>query len=86
MKADVNMARRHWGIPAYEGPLTSRIRKLVDGNPKHGDAAVRFDQYRTGMTVGDFISACDRLDVPNYAVFDITYDSDPKRKLIELYE
>jgi hypothetical protein len=28
----------------------------------------------------------DGLDVPNYAVFDITWDSDPKRKLIELYE
>lgn len=38
------------------------------------------------MTVEDYISACDRLDVPNYAVFDITWDSDPRRNLIELYD
>jgi hypothetical protein len=38
------------------------------------------------MTVADYISACDSLVVPNYAVFDLTWDSDPRRKLIELYD
>jgi hypothetical protein len=80
------MAKRHWGIPAYDGPLTRRIRKLVSGNPKRGAARLRFDEYFDGMTVADYISACDSLDVPNYAVFDITWDSDQRRRLIELYD
>jgi hypothetical protein len=39
-----------------------------------------------GMTVADYISACDSLEVPNDAVFDVTGDSDPRRRLIELYD
>jgi hypothetical protein len=38
------------------------------------------------MTVGEFILACEGLGVPNYAVFDITWDSDPRRRFIELYD
>jgi hypothetical protein len=76
----------HWNIPAYDGPHTRRIRKLVEGNPKRGDAAIRFAQYRTGMTVAEFITLCEKLDVPNYAVYDLTWDSDPKRRFIELYD
>ena len=76
----------HWNIPAYDGPQTRRIRKLVEGNPKRGDAAIRFAQYRSGMTVAEFINACHKLEVPNYAVYDLTWDSDPKRRFIELYD
>jgi hypothetical protein len=32
------------------------------------------------MTVGEFILACEDLDVQSYAIFDITWDSDPKRR------
>jgi hypothetical protein len=78
------MAKKLWGIPAYDGPTRRRIRKIVAGNPKRGDAAIRFAQYRDGMTVGEFILACEGLGVPNYAVFDITWDSDPRRRFIEL--
>ena len=77
------MAKKHWSIPAYDDPDTRRIRKVVAGNPKHGDAAVRFAQYRTGMTVREDIAACEALGVPNYAVYDLTWDSDPKRRLIQ---
>jgi hypothetical protein len=76
----------HWNIPEYDRPHSRRIRKLVEGNPKRGDSAVRFAQYRTGMTVGEYLAACERLDVPNYALYDLMWDSDPKRRLIELYD
>jgi len=77
---------RHWNIPAYEGPSTRRIRKLVEGNPKRGASAIRFAQYRTGMTVAEYLADCDGLSVPNNALFDLTWDTDPKRRLIELYD
>jgi hypothetical protein len=80
------MAKRHWRIPAYDGPLTRRVRLLVPTNPKRGAAAVRFGQYRDGMTIGEYVRACEGLPVPNYAAFDITWDSDPKRRFIELYD
>jgi hypothetical protein len=80
------MFKAHWGIPAYDGPLTRRIRKFVPGNPKRGAARLRFDQYKDNMTVADYISACGSLKVPNYALFDITWDSDPRHRLIELFD
>jgi hypothetical protein len=80
------MRKKIWGIPAYEGPTSRHIRKLAVGNPKRGAAAIRFAQYRTGMTVADYVLACEKLEVPNYAIFDITWDSDPSRRLIELYD
>jgi hypothetical protein len=80
------VAKKHWRIPAYDGPTGRHVRKLVDGNPKRGNAAIRFAQYQTGMTVAEFILACEGLGVPNYALFDITWDSDPKRRFIELYD
>jgi hypothetical protein len=80
------MTKKLFGIPAYDGPTNPRIRRMVDHNPKRGDAAIRFAQYRTGTTVGEFILACEDLDVQNYAIFDITWDSDPKRRFIELYD
>jgi hypothetical protein len=80
------MPQNHWGIQAYTGSMQRRIRKIVTGNPKRGKSAIRFAQYRTGMTIEDYIRACEELGLPNYAVFDITWDSDPKRKFIELYD
>jgi hypothetical protein len=38
------------------------------------------------MTVQEYIRACGALDVPNHAIFDITWDTDPKRRFIELYD
>jgi len=78
------MAVKHYGIPAYEGPRSRHIRKLVKVNPKRGDSRSRFDQYRTGMTVQEYIYACESLGVPNYALFDITWDT--QRNFIELYD
>jgi hypothetical protein len=80
------MTKKLWRIPAYDGPTNRRIRKIVDGNPKRGAAAIRFAQYRTGMTVGEYVLACKGLGVPNYALFDITWDSDLNRRFIELYD
>ncbi|MGO8933955.1 MAG: hypothetical protein ACLPLZ_00350 [Terracidiphilus sp.] len=80
------MAKKLWGIPAYEGPSLLRIRKLVQGNPKRGHSAKRFSLYRTGMTVAEYVDECNSLNVPNYALFDITWDTDPKRRFIELYK
>jgi hypothetical protein len=80
------MARTLWGIPEYDGRRSSRIRLKVAQNPKRrgSGARKRFDQYRDGMTINDYISACDKLQVPNYALIDITWDLD--RKFIELYD
>ncbi len=74
--------------PAYDGPTSRRIRKIRQPNPKRKNsyARVRFSQYKTGMTVQEYIDACAQLDVPNYAIFDITWDTDPRRKFIELYD
>ena len=78
------MAKKLWGIPAYDGSQSRRIRKIVSENPKRGKAAIRFAQYRTGMTVRGYIEACGALGIPNYALFDITWDND--RRVIELYD
>jgi len=80
------MVKKLFGIPAYDGPTTRRIRKLVEANPKTGNSALRFAQYRNGMTVEGYTPACDALPIANYALFDITWDTDPKRKFIELHD
>ncbi len=80
------MARTHWRIPAYEGSQSRRIRVIRIQYPKRGNAATRYAQYRTGMTVREYFQACEALAVPNYAIFDITWDTDPKRGFIELYD
>jgi hypothetical protein len=70
--------KAHWNVPAYEGSLSRRIRILVSENPKEAgsDSSVRFDQYRAGMTIQEYIDACDKLNVPNYALSDITWDAE----------
>jgi hypothetical protein len=78
------MARNHFGIPAYEGSQSRRIRLVRSENPKRGKAAIRYAQYRTGMSVREYVIACDALAVLNYALFDITWDTD--RQFIELYD
>ena len=80
------MPKRLFGIPAYDGPTSRRIRKLIEGNPKRGRSGTRFAQYNTGMTVQDYVHACAALKIPNHALFDITWDTDPKRRFIELYD
>lgn len=80
------MSRTFFGIPAYRGPMSRRIRKIEADNPKRGRSRVRFAQYRNGMTVQEYFDACEALGVPNHALFDITWDADPKRKFIELYD
>lgn len=83
---EYSMPKSHFRIPAYDGPLHRRIRLLVKANPKRGKAALRFAKYRDGMTVEEYIRACEDVGTPNYAIFDITWDTDPKRKFIELYD
>lgn len=78
------MVKKLFGIPAYDGPTSRRIKMLVRANAKKGAAAIRFAQYRDGMTVQEYIQACDGLDVANYALFEVTWDSDPKRGFIAL--
>ena len=80
------MSPKHWHIPAYSGPTSRKIRKRVDENPKRGASAVRFAHYRTGMTVLEYVQACETSGKRNYALFDITWDTDPSRRLIELYD
>jgi len=80
------MAKTLFGTSAYDGPISRRIKKLVQENPKKGNSRIRFAQYRTGMTVQEYIHACEALDIPNHALFDITWDTDPKRRFIELYD
>lgn len=55
-----SMPKSHFRIPAYDGPLRRRIRLLVKANPKRGKAALRFAKYRDGMTVEEYIRACER--------------------------
>lgn len=66
--------------------MTRRIRKLVAENPKRGKSALRLAQYRSGMTVQEYVDACQNLNVPNHALFDISWDVDLKRKFIQLYD
>jgi hypothetical protein len=80
------MTRTYWRIPEYEGRLTRRIRKLTAGNPKKGKSALRFARYRTGMTIQDYIRSCDEIGMSKLALFDITWDTDPRRNFIELYD
>jgi len=80
------MPKGLFGIPAYTGPLDRRIRLLVKANPKKGKAALRFAKYRDGMTIEEYLSACEAVGPPKHAIFDITWDTDPKRKFIELYD
>ena len=68
------------GLPA--GASESLCRKILKEEIPELDSA----QYRTGMTVQEYIHACDASGVPNHALFDITWDSDPKRRFIELYD
>lgn len=83
---EYSMPRSLYGLPAYDGSLRRRIRLLVKANPKRGKAALRFAKYRDGMTIEEYIHACDDLGPPKHAIFDITWDTDPKRKFIELYD
>jgi hypothetical protein len=81
-----SMAKKLYSIPAYDGSTGRRIRKLVAENPKKGRSALRFAQYHTGMTIQEYVQACEALGIPNHALFDITWDTDPKRRFIELYD
>jgi hypothetical protein len=42
--------------------------------------------WPTVLGLQDYIHACEALDVPNHALFDITWNIDPKRRFIELYD
>jgi hypothetical protein len=81
-----NDKKAHWKVPPYEGSLDRRIRLLVSPNPKQAKsaAALRFGEYRSGMTIKAYIEACERLDVPNYALSDIHWDLE--RGFISLYD
>lgn len=42
-------------VAKKEANRARKITILVEGNPKKGTAAVRFDLYKNGMTVGKYI-------------------------------
>ena len=56
-------------------------------NPKSGKCRDRFDQYRTGMTIKEYVEVMNKEPF-NYPVGqiwgDIWWDSDPKRNLIHV--
>jgi hypothetical protein len=56
--------------------MSCRIRLVAKTNPKHKGSAARerYHQYSDGMTIEDYFRACDRLNVRNHALFDITWD------------
>lgn len=53
------------------------ITVLIDKNPKRGTAAVRFNLYRTGMTVGEYILAGGLRT-------DVNWDSNPRNGWIRV--
>jgi len=62
------------------------ITVLVD-NPKHGACAARFDAYRTGMTIKEYVDILSKEPFNrsmglNWA--DIWWDTDPKRNFIHV--
>ena len=76
------------------GPCSELVRRavaLVTDNCRWEHAGQSFFSGEVGpcingRTVAEFILACEKLEVPNYAVYDLTWDSDSKRRLIELYD
>lgn len=80
------MTRKYFGIPAYEGSLSRRIRVLRKTNPKRGKSAARYALYRDGMTIAEYIKACESRNEGRLALFDITWDTDRKRRFVELVD
>jgi hypothetical protein len=80
------MTKKLFGVPEYEGPMSRRIRVLAKNNPKRkgSKAYLRFDQYKDGLTIADYIRACDKLPGAEYALIDISWDKE--HKFIELYD
>ncbi len=78
------MRKKYFGIPVYEGSTSRRIRKLVTANQKSGKSALRFALYRDGMTVAEYIKECEGIGQDEIALFDITWDTDTRRRYIEL--
>lgn len=82
------MVKRFFNITAYEGSVSRRIKNIKHPNPKRvgSKSAIRYDQYRDGMTVAQYIHACEQIGQGAMAIFDITWDTDPKRRFIELFD
>ncbi|MFL6305472.1 MAG: hypothetical protein ACJ72H_18230 [Candidatus Sulfotelmatobacter sp.] len=57
---------------------------LAQSKRTGSDSEMRFDQYRTGMTIPEYIQPCEGLNVPNYALSDINWDLE--RRFISLYD
>jgi len=53
-------------IAKKEANRARKITILVEGNPKKGTAAVRFDLYKNGMTVGKYIELGGQLRDVNW--------------------
>lgn len=70
------MGRRFFGIPEYEGSVTKRITRIVVPNPKRNGSKsrIRFSLYQNGMTISDYVRACETVGESDLALFDITYD------------
>jgi hypothetical protein len=72
----------------YAGDREAVIEVVYSGNPKRPGtkAYERFEQYRNGMTVGEYEKACEDTPRAEDALIDITWDEshgfirlDPRR-------
>ncbi len=66
--------KRRWG-PLRAGDMNgvdtrSTIRLLIDSNPKRGKPRQRFNLYRSGMTVADFVAAVQGIGQPEQKALD----------------
>ena len=64
------------GVLHWTGDLDSVIRLEVQENPKRlgSKCRQRFDRYKNGMTVREYVRACTDAPRPNDALADITWD------------
>jgi hypothetical protein len=65
----------------------NHVITVLVANPKHGACAARFDAYRTGMTIKEYVDILSKEPFNrsmglNWA--DIWWDTDPKRNFIHV--
>jgi len=73
-------------LRVYTGSFSRRIKVLAPNNPKRegSKSRLRFDLYRTGMTIAEYYLACEQAGQnPRIFHWDINWDLD--HRFIELY-